>query len=79
MRRTKRNRLQKMKAPWLPNDYARCKGVSHREDEKTFWREGCEACLRRTAPRQGIGPVISPPAIIAFECPDLISPDEKTP
>lgn len=57
-----------MSTPFLPNDYARCAGVSYDDDGKRTWREGCEDCLRRIAPRQGVGPIIAPPAIIAFEC-----------
>lgn len=67
-----------MSTPFLPNDYARCKGVSYQEEGKTRWREGCETCLRRTAPRKGIGPIISPPAVIAFECDHLIEPTKNT-
>jgi hypothetical protein len=61
---------------WLPNDDARCNGYGSDEEG---WREGCETCLRRTAPRKGIGPVITPPPIIAFECPRLIEPEEEKP
>jgi hypothetical protein len=35
-----------VRTPFLPNDYARCKGVSSTEDGVTTWREGCEDCLR---------------------------------
>jgi hypothetical protein len=58
----------------LPNDYARCRGVGSDEEG---WREGCDNCLRRTAPRDGIGPWIAPPPIIAFECENLIEPERK--
>lgn len=58
----------------LPHDIARCNGISSTEDGITTFREGCEHCLRRTAPRQGKGPMIEPPAIIAFECDHLIEP-----
>lgn len=53
----------------LPNDIARCDGYY---DEG--WREGCETCLRRTAPRLEIAVMIAPPPIIAFECENLIEP-----
>ena len=31
-------------------DIARCPGVPHEPGERPGWREGCETCLRRTAP-----------------------------
>jgi hypothetical protein len=55
----------------LPNDVARCDGSGSEEEG---WREGCETCLRRTAPRTEMVSMISPPAIIAFECEYLIEP-----
>ena len=58
----------------LPNDIARCAGVGSDEEG---WREGCENCLRRTAPRKGIGPWIAPPPIIAFWCEYHIEPDQE--
>jgi hypothetical protein len=58
----------------LPNDIARCGGVGS-DDEG--WREGCENCLRRTAPRNGIGPWIAPPPIIAFWCEYHIESDQE--
>jgi hypothetical protein len=60
---------------WLPNDDARCNGYGSDEEG---WREGCETCLRRTAPREGIGPTITPPPIVAFQCPNLIEPEGGT-
>ena len=54
----------------LPNDYARCNGVKIDGE----WREGCEDCLRRTAPRPEIYSIIQPPPIIAFECENRIEP-----
>jgi hypothetical protein len=62
---------------FLTNDIGRCAGVSSTEDGVTYWREGCEDCLRRTAPRNGIGPFIAPPAVIAFECEHRIGPEGK--
>jgi hypothetical protein len=59
---------------WPPNDVARCNGYGSDEEG---WREGCETCLRRTAPRPGVYSLIPPPPIIAFECPNIIKPDEK--
>jgi hypothetical protein len=59
----------------LPNDYARCDGVNL----DGAWREGCETCLRRTAPRPKIPLMMAPPAIIAFECEYLISPPPAKP
>jgi hypothetical protein len=58
----------------LANDIARCNGVSFVEDGQLGWREGCENCLRRTAPRSQIVTMIEPPPIIAFECEYLIEP-----
>lgn len=58
----------------LPNDFARCNGVSFEEDGEIDWREGCEDCLRRTAPRPEIYSLIQPPPIIAFECENRIEP-----
>jgi hypothetical protein len=58
----------------LPNDIARCDGVHFIEDGEIDWREGCETCLRRTAPRPEQVQMIEPPAIIAFECEHLIEP-----
>jgi len=49
----------------LPNDIARCQGVS----DEGEWREGCETCQRRTDP--GVGDHIErmmPPILIVFEC-----------
>lgn len=57
---------------WLPNDVARCPG--YQADGE--WREGCEDCLRRTAPVKvgGWHTLMSPPAVIAFECEYRIAP-----
>ena len=65
----------------LPNDVARCDGVGFDEDGSWDWREGCETCLRRTAPRGDMMLIsfIHPPAIIAFECEFLIEPDSNHP
>ena len=50
----------------LPNDVARCAGVG---DDEEGWREGCDDCFRRTGKAAGERVVMmSPPAIIAFEC-----------
>jgi hypothetical protein len=53
----------------LPNDTARCDGDGN---DTEGWREGCETCLRRIAPRGERVVMISPPPIIAFECEFLI-------
>jgi hypothetical protein len=58
----------------LPNDIARCNGMWIEDGDHSDWREGCENCLRRTAPMTGYGPMIKPPEIIAFECEYLIEP-----
>jgi hypothetical protein len=60
----------------LPNDVARCEGVGFDEDGDWGWREGCETCLRRTAPRNGVHSYIEPPKIIAFWCEFLIEPTD---
>jgi len=56
----------------LAENIARCDGDGSTEDGVRYWREGCETCLRRTAPRSANVPMIAPPAIIAFECEFLI-------
>ena len=57
----------------LPNDVARCNGMSFNADG---WRDGCRNCLRRTSPRPERVVMISPPPIIAFECEYLIEPKQ---
>lgn len=62
----------------LPDNVARCQGSGSDEDG---WREGCETCLRRTAPLPAphvMTWMISPPAIITFWCPHEIQPDSPT-
>jgi hypothetical protein len=59
--------------PWghpiqLPNDFARCDGYGHDGN----WREGCERCLRRIAPRPNPCVMMKPPDIIVFRCEYLI-------
>lgn len=61
----------------LPNDTARCNGVHSIGDGEIHWREGCEKCLRRTAPRPEVVWMIEPPAIIVFECEFLIEPEQN--
>ena len=58
----------------LPNDVARCNGSFSIDEDGVDWREGCETCLRRTAPRGDMNSFIAPPLIIAFECEHLIEP-----
>ena len=59
----------------LPHDIARCPGVPNEPDEPPGWREGCETCLRRTAPGRPHQQMwMEPPAIIAFWCEYLIEP-----
>jgi hypothetical protein len=53
----------------LPNDIARCNG--HYAEG---WREGCETCLRRTAPRPENYSLMFPPDIVVFECEYFIEP-----
>ena len=62
----------------LPADVARCPGDGSFEDGEQHWREGCDDCLRRTAP--GGGQWMKPPPIIVFECEHRIGPgDERLP
>ena len=58
----------------LNNDVARCNGEWVEDGDDSAWREGCETCLRRTAPRPEDYSQIDPPKIIAFECEYLIEP-----
>ena len=58
----------------LPNDVARCNGEWVEDGADSGWREGCETCLRRTAPRPEYYSLIDPPEILAFECESLIEP-----
>jgi hypothetical protein len=62
----------------LHSDVSRCEGIGSEEYGEWNWREGCDNCLRRTAPRNGVHSFIEPPAIIAFWCEWHIEPDEKT-
>ena len=62
----------------LPNDIARCNGDWHEDGEHSGWREGCEHCLRRIAPRPERVVMISPPIIIVFECEYLIEGDHQS-
>jgi hypothetical protein len=62
------------RAAWLPADIARCDGAGSVEDGVQYWREGCETCMRRTAPRPEQVIMIAPPPIITFECEYLIEP-----
>jgi hypothetical protein len=48
----------------LANDIARCDGVF----EEGEWREGCEGCLRRTAPRPEFVTMFMPPPITEVGC-----------
>ena len=58
----------------LLNDIARCNGDWVEDGADSGWREGCETCLRRTAPKPEYYSLIDPPPIIAFECEYLIEP-----
>lgn len=61
----------------LAADIARCDGSGDVEDGVRYWREGCETCLRRTAPRPELVRMVEPPAIIVFECEFLIPTNAK--
>lgn len=58
----------------LPNDIERCPGVG---SDAEGWRDGCDDCLRRTAPRPDTVWVMEPPAIIVFECESRIEPEAQ--
>jgi hypothetical protein len=58
----------------LPADIARCPGEGFEEDDGWHWREGCDDCLRRTAPGGRVS--IAPPVIVVFECEHRIAPGE---
>ncbi len=56
----------------LPNDVARCPGVSDEEG----WREGCEDCMRRTTePTGDMTWWMQPPSVIVFTCEYWIDPE----
>lgn len=61
----------------LAADVARCNGIKSNESEEG-WRQGCETCLRRTAPRPNRCWMIKPPPIMVFECEFLIKPDAES-
>ena len=57
----------------LPYDFSRCFGYVADGD----LREGCDDCLRRTAPGDPERQVyIEPPPIVVFECESRIPPGE---
>jgi hypothetical protein len=58
----------------LNSDVSRCDGEWVEDGADSGWREGCETCLRRTAPRPEQYSLIIPPAILAFFCEYLIEP-----
>lgn len=57
----------------LPADTARCPGVG---SDAEGWRDGCETCLRRTAPQidHPSVPYMTPPQIIVFWCEFYVEP-----
>ena len=59
---------QTMTTHQLPNDFARCDGYGYDGN----WREGCEHCLRRIAPRPNPCVMMAPPPIIVFRCEYLV-------
>jgi len=52
-----------MKTHHLANDIARCNGIGFQEADGWDWREGCDICLRRLAPRGDRVFLIQPPPI----------------
>ena len=62
-------------SPALPDGVARCEGSG---SDAEGWREGCEDCMRRTAPAtEGGVPPVTPPPIIAFWCEFHIDPGSR--
>ena len=57
----------------LPADTARCNGSGRDGD----WREGCERCLRRIAPRPARCVMMEPPPLVDGKCERLIEGDAK--
>ena len=59
----------------LPANITRCNGVGYRGDYTTpyiwQWREGCERCLRRVAPRRRCV-MMPPPPLVDGKCEYLI-------
>jgi hypothetical protein len=57
----------------LPADITRCAGSG---SDTEGWRNGCEDCLRRTAPATDHPRVsyMAPPVIISFDCPHYLPP-----
>lgn len=62
-----------MSATTLPGDVARCPG--YQADGE--WRDGCEDCMRRTAPPADPDRVwwMAPPVLVVIECEARIAPD----
>lgn len=60
----------------LPSNVARCPGVREWEGLEWEWRDGCEDCRRRSSPGRPDLPMLTPEAIIVFECPWRIGPDD---
>jgi hypothetical protein len=60
----------------LANGIARCNGIPHGCDG---WRQNCETCLRRTAPRPIQCWMTAPPTFIDNQCPYAIKPKETKP
>jgi hypothetical protein len=70
-----------MTTPSLPGDVARCAGervkLAPPLHQVIFSQSQCRDCLRRTAPRDGDGPMIAPPVGIDWleqRCPYRIAP-----
>lgn len=60
----------------LPTYVRRCPGVG---SDVEGWRDGCEDCQRRTTPPIDHPRVahMTPPPVIAFECPSYIPPEAE--
>ena len=60
----------------LPANADRCAGMWCEDSLGGEWREGCEQCVRRTAPLPESGVEwMTPPPIIAFWCEGYIGPN----
>lgn len=58
----------------LANDIARCNGAWIKYEDNFVLRNGCENCLRRTAPRPEVVVMFMAPPVIDFDCDYLIEP-----
>jgi hypothetical protein len=60
--------------PFLPNDVARCAGLTYDAAETQEWHQ-CRNCLRKLAPANGnwgLVPWTAPPELVNYKCPLFI-------